>query len=670
MNYIITKNPQFFEKIGEYNFCNLEDMALPDQISVDSETTGLTARHNDMFCIQLGSGDNNYIIDFYTSEDHYTFKDVIPYLQDKEMIFHNAVFDLQFFYKHNFYPKKVRDTMIASKIIYNGDYENQRNDFGTCMKRELGIIYDKTEQKNVHLVKLSQDSTIQYSFNDVDRLAELHSSLEKKIDEGGFRETYDLHCQYARSLAYMESSGLPISSEDWKAKMVVDENNVKEWKEKIENYIFDNLPQFADKQIDMFDETKRIHISINSPLQMLKVFKAFGIPTKDKDGKDSINENIISKSKHEFVSMWLSYQEANHRVSTFGNTIYEKIENERIYTNFNIAVDTARISSRKGGINFLNFPADKETRDCFKANKGNVMVVCDWEGQENAANVSFTNDTAMRKSLEEGACLHCAFARVLFPEIADLSDEEIKTKHKEKRSAAKSPRFAFAYGGNAFTIHMNEGIPLEEAYKIETAFKELHKGIYEWGDKKLAESIKQGYISSVAGWKLKLPKFDLYKQYEEQVNSITREEWQTYKIGKLDYKKKIEMKEKKEKYEYQFPKSVEFYRSKVKYVQQFFKLKSEYQRLALNNPIQTCGSHMLKRAAVLLFNWIVDSNYQNVVKICNSPYDEFILECPEDLGEEVSNKLTECMTNGGNFYLEDITCNAEAHFGNSWYEAK
>ena len=95
-------------------------MILPEIISVDSETTGLAARHNDMFCLQVGTGENNYIIDFYTSEDAYTFKEVIPYLEEKEMIFHNGTFDLQFFYKHGYYPKNVRDTMIATKIIYNG----------------------------------------------------------------------------------------------------------------------------------------------------------------------------------------------------------------------------------------------------------------------------------------------------------------------------------------------------------------------------------------------------------------------------------------------------------------------------------------------------------------------------------------------------------------------
>jgi DNA polymerase I-like protein with 3'-5' exonuclease and polymerase domains len=447
-----------------------------------------------------------------------------------------------------FILKKIRDTMIANKILYNGKVDENylpiRNDFGAVMQRELNVIYDKTEQKNIHLVKLSQSSTIEYSFNDVDRLIELHDVLLKKIENNGFKETYNLHCRYIKSLAYIEQCGLPISTEAWKNKMIQDVENTLKWKTIIEDYIYDNLPQFADGQIDMFDTKKRIHLSINSPTQMLKVFNAFGIPTKDKDGKDSIGETIIKKSKHEFVNMWLSFQEANHRVTTFGDSIYKQIENERIYTNFNPMVDTARISTRKGNINFLNFPSDSVTRKCFKANKDNVIIVCDYSGQETVVAADLSGDDAMTSSVVNGDDLHCAFARVLYPELQNLDDETIIKEHKNKRQAAKSPRFAFQYGGSAYTIHQNEGIPLEEAYKIENAFKELHKGLYVWGNKVFEEAIKLGYIESADGWKLALPKFDKFIEYKEKVESITKEQWTMYKQGKLDYKKKFDEKEK------------------------------------------------------------------------------------------------------------------------------
>jgi|SRR6478736_135507 len=683
MNYIITKNPDYFRKIGDYNYCLLEEMKLLDTLGIDSETTGLEARHCDMFCLQIGTGLDNYIIDFYTSEDHYTFEEVVPYLEDRVLVFHNGTFDLGFFYKHNFFPWKIRDTMIANKVLYNGQYRLYdsiktgskvylpvKSDFGSVMAFEMNIKYDKTEQKNIHIVKLSQPSTIQYSFNDVDKLVRLHNLMKQKIDAGGFRQTYNLHCQYIRVLAYMEQCGLAISSSKWMNKMTKDKDDVALWENIIKCYIFDNLPQFADRQFDMFDEEKRIKISLTSPAQMIKVFNAFGIPTVDKDGKDSIGEDIISKSSHEFVSMWLKFQAANHRVSTFGKTIYDKIENERLFTNFNPMVDTARLSSRKGGINFLNFPSDSDTRDCFSCKEGNVMVVCDWSGQETVIAADLSGDKAMTDSVINDSCLHCAFARILFPEIEHLSDKEIKKDHSGLRQAAKSPRFAFQYGGSAYTIHINEGIPMERAQEIEDGFRKLHGGIYEWGAKVLKEALSKGYIESADGWKLKLPKYDLYKKGKEKMDSISKEQWAVYRIGKEEYKAEWAAKDKGEVYQIMNLEAYKYYRSIVKDVSNFFKLQSEYMRLCLNNPVQSRGAHQLKKASILLFNWILENNYQWIILLSNSVHDEIVLECPEELGQIASDKLSECMIEGGNYYLTNLKIKADAAYGNSWYSAK
>jgi DNA polymerase I-like protein with 3'-5' exonuclease and polymerase domains len=383
-NYIITKNPDFFKKIGDYNFCSLEELKnLPEQIAVDTETTGLFALVDDMFCVQIGDRTNNYLVHMY--DDNYTFYDVIPYLRGKTFVMQNGLFDLGFMYKYGFVPEKVYDTMLATRILYNGDFYNKAADFKSIMKRELGIVYDKTSQKNIHLVKLSRDTAIQYSFNDVDRLQEAHDVLLEKIIKAGQIETYKLHCRFIKALAYMERCGLPISEQKWMDKMLDDEVQMNDYKKQVIEYIYDNVPKFAYIQLDMFkDFEKDITVNLKSPSQMVEVFKELGIKVLNKDGKESIKEDIITKTKHEFVDIWLKYQEYQHRVSTFGKGVYDRIIDGRIYTNFNPMVDTARLSSRRGSINFLNFPSDEATRDCFEAPEGHKMIVCDWSGQVSA----------------------------------------------------------------------------------------------------------------------------------------------------------------------------------------------------------------------------------------------------------------------------------------------
>ena len=86
-----------------------------------------------------------------------TFDEVAPFLEGKTLVGHNLTFDLGWLYKYNFVPKRVYDTFIASKILYNGNGLITRHGFGFVMERELGINYDKSEQKNIaktHLLNL------------------------------------------------------------------------------------------------------------------------------------------------------------------------------------------------------------------------------------------------------------------------------------------------------------------------------------------------------------------------------------------------------------------------------------------------------------------------------------------------------------------------------------
>jgi DNA polymerase I-like protein with 3'-5' exonuclease and polymerase domains len=678
MNYIITKHPEFFDKIGQYNFCSLEKLStLPDEVAFDSETTGLFAGEEDMFCCQIGDRTNNYIVHMY--DDNYTFYDVIPYLEGKTLVMQNGLFDLGFMYKYNFIPEKVYDTMLASRVLYNGQWDNRMSDFKSIMHRELDKWYDKTDQKNIHLVKLSQPSAIQYSFNDVDRLQDAHDVLLRKIEQAGQISTYLLHCRFIKALAYMERCGLPINGDKWLDKMIYDKQMRDNYQKDIGVYIYDNVPQFADTQLDLFaDFEKDTTVNLKSPKQMVEVFKALGIKVLNKDGKESIKEDIITKTKHEFVDLWLKYQEFQHRVSTFGRGVYDKIKNGRIYSNFNPMVDTARLSSRRGHINFLNFPSDKVTRDCFEAPEGDKMIVCDWSGQETVISADISGDVAMTKSVVEGADLHCLLAREIFPKLAELSDDEIVEKHSDKRKFAKAPRFAMQYGGNAYTLHVNENIPLKEAEAIYDKFINLHTGLFEWGERQLELAIKKGYIESADGWRLYLPKYKKFKELDKEINDMTKNDWQIYRVGKDERKREYMIWDKNKTkpqndhiiFEPINKSAYEYYKKKRKRVSEYFSLRSEYQRLALNNPVQTTGSHQMKLALSYIFEWIIENDLMWTVKMCNAVHDETVIQAPEHLAGQVRDVVGEFMRKAGDHYLRKLKIKADANIGTSWYEAK
>lgn len=673
MNYIITKNKKFFERIGKYNYCNLEDMKLTGIIAVDTETTALNPRHGDIFSIQIGTGKDNYLIDCQVHNNGYKVEDVIPYLEDRKLVGHNFTFDLTFFYKHGFYPKcgNVHDTMVMSMILHNGKEPRfqYRHGFGYVMERELGVIYDKSEQENIHNTQLRTKKAIQYCFNDVDRLVELSFNMWDKLLKEGSAAAYKVNADYTRALAYMENCGMPLDEDRWQEKMANDLVEFAEKEQKVVEYIFDNLPQFRDLQIDMFSSDKKILPLLTSNKQMIPVFKAFGVDILDDEGKESIDKTVINKSKHEFVKLWLGYKEIEHSVQNQGDNILSKVENGRLYTSYNIMLDTARISTRNGMINFLNFPANEKTRRCFKAKEGFKMVGADFSGQENCTTASFTEDATMLASVNEGLDLHCAFARMIYPEIADLSDEEIKKNHKDKRQASKAPRFLFSFGGSAYGLHKNENIPLKEANEIESKFKELHKGIYDTAEKNYQKAIEKGYIESGIGFKLYLPYFEEFQRDKETIDNFSQDFWVHYKEGKAEHKKKLN-KEDYPNYEIQNKASYSLYRNYASFISNFAKKKSRYMRLCMNSPSQSIAAFQTKAATIRLFDTIVKNGHVGDVLICTAVHDELLVEAREDLAEQYRVIVETCMKEEADKFINTklLRMSADAQVGDSWWD--
>lgn len=668
MNYIITKNKKYFESIGDYNYCNLEDMILTEVVAVDTETTGLNPREGDIFAIQIGTGENNYLIDCQSHNNGYIPEDVTPYLEGRTLVLHNATFDLTFFYKHNFYPKKIHDTMVMSMILHNGKTPTYfyRHGFGYVMERELGAIYDKSAQKNIHNTQLSNAKNIEYSFNDVDRLVELAFNMWDKLKAEGTAVAYKENANFTRALAYMENSGMPISEERWEEKMRLDRIDYKNHKNIIIKYIFDNLPEFRETQLDLFSDDIKIKPLLSSNDQMIPVFKALGISTLNDEGKDSIDKSIINKSNHEFVKMWLDFKEANHAVHNQGQKILDKVENGRLYTSYNILLDTARISTRKGGINFLNFTSNERTRRCFKAKPGFVMIGADYSGQENATTASFTQDATMLASINEGLDLHCAFARMIYPELEDLTDDEIKKNHPDKRQASKAPRFLFAFGGSAYGLHRNENIPLDEANRIEEAFKILHEGIYSTAEKNLKIALEKGYIESGVGFKLYLPYFDQFQETQGKLSKFDKAFWGQYREGKEEYLALSE----DPNYIVQDLYAYQHYINYKDFISNHFKSVSKYRRLVMNNPSQSIAAFQTKAASLRLFEYILERGHIGMVLMCTNVHDEILLEVREDLAEEYREVLERCMVEEGDKYIDTtlLKMSADAQIGESWWD--
>jgi DNA polymerase-1 len=639
-NYIVTNNPTFFQCIGDYLYCSIEEMAQMcapfDALACDSETTGLSRRSGKLFCIQIGTGQDNFIVDMQEHNRPIRWREVEHILQGKHLVFHNATFDMGFFMDKGFYPDPfyIHDTMIASQIIYNGQ-KMIRHGFGFAMSRELGIEYDKTVQKDIGRIQLTEDKAIKYAFNDVDELLRLYTHLYDKCVKEGCVDTYNQRRQYTMILAYISNCGIPIDVGYWKEKMQVDQENMSKAKVEVEAYIYKHLSQFRNKQFDLFDvEAEKISINIDSPQQAIPVFQELGINTIDGQGKLSIKDDVIQKTPHEFVDLWLAYKKSSHRVSSFGQSILDCVcEEGRVYSDLKAILNTGRISCYNSKepshkiINSLNLPRDKETRDCFRAKEGYDMIVGDFDAQELVCSADISRDaTQMAAVHNPDLDLHCAFCRLIHkPKLDDLSDDEIKAEYNDLRQEAKISNFALAFGGSAMTLHQNQNMPIEQAERVEEAYQELYAGVFEAAEKRLKIALEKGYIESALGFRLHLEYFDEYLEEKRIIDQWGNYQWSLYRKGKAQYRAIWDYKNfiqepplvdeeypegPRQEWEGEVPdvtdeESYYYYLDNKAFIRKHFQRVSAYKRLVMNNPVQSAAAHGTIAGTLNLFKRIL-----------------------------------------------------------------
>lgn len=96
-----------------------------------------------------------------------------------------------------------------------------------------------------------------------------------------------------------------------------------------------------------------------------------------------------------------------------------------------------------------------------------------------------------------------------------------------------------------------------------------------------------------------------------------------------------------------------------------FNIRSGAERIALNTPIQGTAADLIKLAMIHV-DRVLSQNYPEA-RLLLQVHDELIVECPEEIAEEVACLISKEMEQVAALSVPLI---AEAKWGNSWYEAK
>lgn len=78
------------------------------------------------------------------------------------------------------------------------------------------------------------------------------------------------------------------------------------------------------------------------------------------------------------------------------------------------------------------------------------------------------------------------------------------------------------------------------------------------------------------------------------------------------------------------------------------------------------SSDISKLAGVYFFNNILDRGWFDIVKIVNMIHDEYVLEAPEEIIQEVTDLMIKCMIKAGSKFCKIIPLSAEAEIGPYW----
>ena len=434
-----------------------------------------------------------------------------------------------------------------------------------------------------------------------------------------------------------------------------------------EHYPNDRRFTYINLQGDLwegFDTAPRCLINWASPKQVIPLFKelGFNLLAKDKESgqmKDSIDAKVIEPQKHisTIAPIYLEYKAAAKVVGTYGQNFLDQINpvSGRIHTSYSqMGADTTRITS--GGkdksnkleyVNLLNLPHDEETRACFVAERGNRWISIDYSGQETYLMASIANDKAIIKELTEGSGdIHSLTAYMSYQEIPrDMPITEIKGFSKESaknggldyRQEAKGIEFAINYGGDANTIHQNKGIPIEEAQTIYNNYMKGFKGLQAYQKFRRRDWFDKGYIL--------LNPLTGHKAFIYDYEDLLRDKKRMDEPGFWDYYREMKV---------EAPSC-----DTVQMVKHFFKRKSASEKQSINYPIQATGSMCLRFAMSYFWEYLLEHNLQEKVKICVAPYDEMNCEAPEEIADEIAQVIYNCMVKAGAIFCTKCKLDAD-----------
>ncbi len=521
-----------------------------------------------------------------------------PILENPQIkkIVQNAKFDYSVLANYGIQVQGIAyDTMLESYVLNS----TQRHDMDSMAKRYLKyktITYDeltKVGRKQSSIDTIDIEKTTQYAAEDADITLQLHQKLWPQLEKNEklTKLFSDIEMPLAIILANMERTGVLVDAEQLKAYSKELNKILKDTEEELQFLAGEKFNPGSPKQIQaiLFDK------------HQLPVLK------KTPKGDPSTSEEVLNELANTYVlpRKILYYRGLAKLKNTYTDKLPLMISpiDHRIHTNYNqIGTVTGRLSSNDP--NLQNIPVRTEEgrriRQAFIAPKGYKIISADYSQIELRIMAHLSQDKSLLNAFAHDKDIH----RVTASEILSKPEPEVTA---EERRRAKAVNFGLIYGMSAFGLSKQINIPRKEAKFYIDRYFERYPGVQVYMDRIRQQASEQGYVETLSGRRLYLPKIS-----SSRVNE-----------------------------------------------------KRGAERAAINGPMQGTAADIIKIAMIKMSEWIKTQSNGNI-RMLMQVHDELVFEVKEELVSEYSKSIKSIMEN---CYQLSVPLKVDVGIGNNWDEA-
>lgn len=565
-------------------------------VGLDTEGSKLDPLTTKLLLLQIATKDKSYVFDC-SKVDISQLKTVLE-AQRPLKIIQNAKFDYSILkVQAGLTLGNLFDTMLAERIITCGI--SREMSLKTLAEKYLGMKIDKTIREDFYqpgspvLKGVFTQKQLEYAARDAWILIKIFEKQYKQLNEENLINTAKLEFAVVPAVAEMELKGSLIDTKKWRSH-IADLGKKRDLIKKEIQGDIRHLSTYA--QVDLFGNESDT-VNLDSPLQLLQVFKKLG------EELPNTAEVTLKKTTHPLAKKILEYRAYEKMITSFGETILEKINpiDGRLHPDFlQLGADTGRFACNNP--NLQQIPADSGFRSCFIASKGYKLITADYSQIELRIMAEVSEDPAFLKAFTQDLDLHSLTASQMFRiPLAKVG--------KDKRFQAKSINFGLMYGRGALSLSAQIGLSVEESRKLLDVYFSSYKKVKRWLDNVGRMAVRDGGVRTLGG---------------------RRRMFTIPERSSPDYERLI----------------------------------SSVERQGKNMPIQGTSADITKYALAYIYRELKDKNLD--ASLIHTVHDEIVVEARDDIADNVARLMEKQMIKAGEKLLKKVPIKVDVHISDCW----